>query len=473
MKRIFISYSRQDLEFVTRLARDLQQAGNQVWYDLSGLDGGDRWGRELQSAIQQSDIFLLVVSSNSVESEWVEKEFLYASNLRKRIVPLLYQACDLPLWLLNIHYVDVQGRNYEQNFPHILRAMAEGAGAGADYTRTSHETAARKTARKGTRTTTLLLGMGAVVVVCILFAIGVALLSNGGLSNIIASLFPDGNGGVTPVSPTDPPVPVTQLPVTQPPVTQPPAPATEPPAPVTTEILDSKGIPMVLVPAGEFTMGSEGGEQDERPVHKVYLDAFYIDKFEVTNAYYYMCEQNGICEGPYDSGSYTRGSYYTNRAFNDFPVVNVNWESARRFCEWRGGSLPTEAQWEKAARGTEQLNYPWGDSINCNYANINGCVGDTTQVGTYELGKSPYGAYDMAGNVVEWVADWYMNTYYAESPLENPTGPSDQYVYVKYVVLRGGSWSSDSYLSRATSRLPLTPGVGSAATGFRCVRPAP
>ena len=151
-------------------------------------------------------------------------------------------------------------------------------------------------------------------------------------------------------------------------------------------------------------------------------------------------------------------------------MININWEQAKRFCEFRGGYLPTEAQWEKAARGTEQLTYPWGDTINCNYANIKDCVGDTTQVGTYDLGKSPYGAYDMAGNVEEWVADWYMNTYYAESPLENPLGPSDQYVYVKYVVLRGGSWNSDSYLARATARLPLTPGVGNTGTGFRCAR---
>lgn len=480
MKRIFISYSRRDLNFVKQLAKDLQQAGNQVWYDLSSLDGGDRWGREIQNAIRQSDVFLLVVSPNSVESEWVEKEFLYASNLQRRIIPLLYQACDLPLWLLNIHFVDVQGSNYAQNFPQVLRALT---GEDADHTLVSAGRLGRGTVRpqprsaaKGLNTQTAMLGLGALVIVCAMCAV-MALLVNGNWSKVAAALFPDTSGSVTPVLPTDLIVPVTDTPATESPVptTEVPADPTEAPTepPETNEIADSKGIPMVLVPAGEFMMGSESGETDERPAHKVYLDAFYIDKFEVTNASYYLCEQNGICQGPYDPGSATRGSYYGNRAFNDFPVVNINWEQAKRFCEWRGGSLPTEAQWEKAARGTGQLTYPWGEGISCNYANIKGCVGDTTQVGTYDLGKSLYGAYDMTGNVAEWVADWYMNTFYAESPVENPLGPDAQYVYVKYAVLRGGSWGQEAYPARATARLPLTPGVGSATTGFRCVRPGP
>ncbi len=455
--KLFISYSRRDLAFVERLARDLTKAGHTVWYDLSNLEGGDRWGVEIQNAIRQSEVALVVISPSSVASEWVEKEFLYASNRHLRVVPLLYQACELPLWLLNIHYIDVQGGNYQQNFPHILRVLAGAPQAGKAGVRP----AAVGKPTKGSKTKTVLISAGVLAMVCVVVFIGVLLVSNGGLAKILSAI---GLGNLPATSP-----PSTEHPATEPPPTEPPV--TEEPS-IPLEITDSKGVPMVLIPAGEFMMGSEGGELDERPVHNVYLDAYYIDKYEVTNGFYYLCEQNGICSWPYDTGSYTRPSYYGNVAFNDYPVININWEQAQRFCEFRGGNLPTEAQWEKAARGAEQLTYPWGESISCNYANISGCVGDTTQVGSYELGKSPYGAYDMTGNVREWVFDWYMNTYYAESPLENPTGPSDQYFYVKYVVLRGGSWGSDAYLSRSTVRLPLTPGVGGVDTGFRCVRDA-
>ena len=116
MAQVFISYSRRDLSFVERLVSDLRDAGYQVWYDLSGLEGGSRWGTEIQNAIQKSQYIVTVLSPDSVKSEWVEREFLYASKLKLKIIPLFYRECDLPLNFLNLNYIDVRGRNYHQNF---------------------------------------------------------------------------------------------------------------------------------------------------------------------------------------------------------------------------------------------------------------------------------------------------------------------------------------------------------------------
>lgn len=188
MTQVFISYSRKDLSFVEQLAADLQNAGLDIWFDLSGLDGGDRWGRELQNAIRQSDVFLFIVSPNSVESEWVEKEFLYASNLHKRIVPLMYQACDLPIWLLNIHYVDVQGGNYVRNFSQILRALV-GDHAGTDHPLVNPKTMGRETVqppRKDVIAKSTVLGLGALAVICVVMCIGMVLLTKGNWSKLIA-----------------------------------------------------------------------------------------------------------------------------------------------------------------------------------------------------------------------------------------------------------------------------------------------
>jgi len=144
---------------------------------------------------------------------------------------------------------------------------------------------------------------------------------------------------------------------------------------------------MRLVPAGEFTMGSI--KEVEQPVHTVYLDTFYMDAYEVTNAHYKACVDAGGCTPPQKLGSSTHSIYYGNSNFDYYPVIYVNWNQAKAYCEWRGANLPTEAQLEKAARGIDERTRPWGEGIDCNKANYFGCVGDTTKVGSYEGGKSP------------------------------------------------------------------------------------
>ena len=222
------------------------------------------------------------------------------------------------------------------------------------------------------------------------------------------------------------------------------------------ELIDHRDVVMRLVPAGEFTMGSDeaASPTEEKPAHEVYLDAFYIDKYEVTNKLYKACVDAGTCQPPLDFSSATRSSYYGNSQFDNYPVIYVGWNMAKTYCEWRGAQLPTEAQWEKAARGTDARTYPWGERISCDKANYwpkdEACIGDTAQVGTYESNVSPYGVYDMAGNVLEWVADWYSPTYYRHSPISNPLGPDSGSGEER--VFRGGSWMSSDHHVRTAAR---------------------
>ena len=236
-----------------------------------------------------------------------------------------------------------------------------------------------------------------------------------------------------------------------------------------TEIIDSKGVTMRLVQAGVFTMGSKKGAPNEQPVHDVYLDSYYIDTYEVTNVLYQACADAGVCDPPKQSSSNTRSKYYGNPEFDDYPVIYVNWQMAEAYCIWRGAELPTEAQWEKAARGTDGHTYPWGEGIDKTLANYNKYMDDTTRVGSYKDGISPYGLYDMAGNVAEWVRDWYLVNYYLSSPLKNPFGPDTG----QFHLLRGGSWDDDSDDVRSTYRDRNVPLYAMVQFGFRCARPAP
>ena len=237
------------------------------------------------------------------------------------------------------------------------------------------------------------------------------------------------------------------------------------PAAGTIQISAVDGMPMVYVPAGEFSMGSNDGKDNEKPVHTVYLDGYWIDQTEVTNAMYAICVATGECTRPSRTSSYKRDSYYGNSQYDDYPVIYVDWQQAQDYCRWTGRKLPTEAQWEKATRGTDERTYPWGDkSPTDTLVNYNYSIGDTMEVGYFSYGASPYGALDMAGNVHEWVADWYAPDYYQNSPINNPESPTSG----DYRVLRGGFWGSDTGLIRSASRSWLSPSLTSYSVGFRC-----
>jgi serine/threonine-protein kinase len=236
---------------------------------------------------------------------------------------------------------------------------------------------------------------------------------------------------------------------------------------------------MVFVPAGEFPMGSTdddpGAQAEEKPQHVVSLDAFWIDRTEVTNAQYRRCVEASACPAP-DCWEYpgTDGP--------DQPVVCVTWHEAQAFAQWAGGRLPTEAEWEYVARGPEGFRYPWGnefDGTRLNYCEVN-CVADCESdqeyddgyaeiapVGSYATGASWCGALDMAGNVREWVADWYDRDYYGQADLRNPTGPA----VGRYRVLRGNSWMHVREQAYSAYRFKGHPDNTSDNVGFRVVTP--
>ncbi len=226
------------------------------------------------------------------------------------------------------------------------------------------------------------------------------------------------------------------------------------------------GMTLVFVPAGEFTMGSDTGESDEQPTHSVNLDAFWIDQTEVTNAMYAQCVEDGDCSPPASVKSYTHDSYYGNLEFDDYPVIYVDWNRANAYCSWAGRRLPTEAEWEKAARGEDGRTYPWGEEISCAYANYYDgskfCVGDTAPVGSYPDGASIYGALDMAGNVWEWVSSLYQGYPYSATDGREDLSASGSRV------LRGGSWYGLDNSVRSAFRYRYDPSYVSNNLGFRC-----
>ncbi|MEZ0396683.1 MAG: formylglycine-generating enzyme family protein [Anaerolineales bacterium] len=240
---------------------------------------------------------------------------------------------------------------------------------------------------------------------------------------------------------------------------------------------NTDGADVIYIPPTTFVMGASAGDSqagdDEQPAHQVSLDGFYIYAREVTNRMYAECVRAGACfpVQPLPNGP---TSHYNDPAYADYPVVGVDWNMARDYCRWAGGRLPTEAEWELAARGVEGYLYPWGNepAPSCDRLNMFGCLvpPDTRPVGSYPLGVSPFGLFDLAGNVWEWVNDWYDADYYTASAVSNPLGPSappDGQYPLK--VVRGGSWNSYPNDVRAAARAWANPYAPYDDLGFRCV----
>jgi serine/threonine-protein kinase len=252
---------------------------------------------------------------------------------------------------------------------------------------------------------------------------------------------------------------------------------------------------LVFVPAGEFTMGRDADDAvaecqkfssdcdrgyfaNEDPPHSVQVDAFWIDQTEVTNKMYALCVEAGVCQEPTSTGSDTHSRYYGNAEFDNYPVIYVDWSMAKTYCEWAGRRLPTEAEWEKAARGENASVYPWGDTFdgslvnfgdtNCPFCDgnksFNDGFADVAPVGSYPSGMSVYGALDMAGNVLEWVSSLYKPyPYDATDGRENLTSLDGR-------VLRGGAWSSTDVFVRSAFRVWRDPTYSIYGIGFRCAR---
>jgi formylglycine-generating enzyme required for sulfatase activity len=272
---------------------------------------------------------------------------------------------------------------------------------------------------------------------------------------------------LTPVPPTDTPAPVPPTPVPPTPTPVPPTPTDTPvpgPAAGETRVWEKDGSVAVYIPPGEFPMGlSLYPEGNEYPQHTVYLDGFWIGKYEVTNAQYRKCVEAGACDEPEDR------DYYRKPEYDNSPVIYVDWYDAQDYAQWAGGRLPTEAEWEKAARGTDGRTYPWGDVWDAKRCNTkDGGPGDLTPVGKYSpAGDSPYGVSDMAGNVWEWTSSLLRPyPYNPNDGREDPHSTEDR-------VARGGGWSYVPDTTRCWFRYTIYSGDGRFTLGFRLVYPVP
>jgi len=286
----------------------------------------------------------------------------------------------------------------------------------------------------------------------------------------------------------------TSLPTLMPSETTVPATPMMEPTVVPTEVIDPNfrisakdKSEQIFIPAGEFIMGTQdkdaqyilddnGVAYPEVPMHTVYLDGFWIDKYEVTNGRYALCVADGACTAPWVNFSNTREEYYGNPEFDNYPVIMVDWWQASTYCEWAGGRLPTEAEWEKAARGTDGRRYPWGNDpitenkanfcdVNCTREHANPAFddgfADTAPVGSYPNGASPYGVMDMAGNVWEWTSS--IPVLYPYVP-DGSREPEDGYKYI----WRGGPWSNGIWWIRSSLRYRSVPKYWYENLGFRC-----
>lgn len=543
-RKTFLSYSRTNKEFALELAKELKAEGFAVWLDQLDIPPGSRWDVEVEKALVESEIFMIIITPASISSDNVLDEIGYAIDSGKRFVPVLLEKCNVPLRLRRFQYVDFTNKNFEegvQSAKELLRTLiaqpteprknsseenedpsvapqnskgqlqsareadssvrrnADVAERGAvtttsqlrrekfeqelrfkaEETRLQQEKAELEKKLEEERTT--LERMQAVSAKSRSTRIGIfgAVVVILAISGFLVTKFLSGSlpfntpqpTKIPTLAPTEPLVPVTSAPTipTQelPTATEAPVATEALPAAPPSEILDDQGVPMVLVPAGDFTMGNNKGKPDELPVHTVYLDDFYIDKFEVTNKLYKVCVDAAVCEPPrqlYFFSESPNKLYFGNTQYDNYPVIYVDWNMAKNYCEWRSARLPTEAEWEKAARGTTNNIYAWGKDLACQKANYQHCVNRTSEVGAYPEGVSPYGIYDMTGNVWEWVADWYANNYYSISSRNNPHGPSTG----QSRVLRGGAWPRFDVTTY--HRLNFAPTYYTFDIGFRCTR---
>lgn len=527
MSDIFISYASEDRKRVQPLAQALANKGWSVWWDRR-IPAGKSYDEAIHDALKAAKSVVVVWTKTSVKSAWVKNES--RSGLRRGILfpVMLADEVEIPLEFEHVQtaqLVDWRPDEDHSEFDQFIEALTGFIGPPPDGHRHSVKPVPfrRKYVSPG-------LGLLAILGAFVYFVI----FSQGPppgqrdeppsqpTKDLSSTRSRRSTPSSAPESGKQPPAATTQakpagkdgagppngvvgkvskLDQTQ---GKPTAPCPEPPekpvlrptegtSSATGEVTDGNNpaagpgstaspvktitgkdcAPMVLVSAGEFTMGSreedESAKSDEQPAHSVYLDAYYLDQDEMTTARYATFFRETKRAAP---------KYWSDQVVKQRgqkPVVGVDWNDAAAYCSWAGKRLPTEAEWEKAARGTDQRLYPWGNEAPSEQrANISHCCdfkayGVLTAVGSFEQGTSPYGAHDMAGNVLEWVADWYQANYYRESPDRNPTGPATG----EYRVRRGGSWTSAPDDVRSADRYGDTPSARSDDLGFRCAQDGP
>jgi len=513
--RVFLCHAREDQSIVNELYRDLK-AENWIdpWLDKEKILPGQDWQTVIEQAVDEADVIIICLSHHSVFGDgYVQKEIRYAYDcaLGKNeasifLIPLrLDDIPSIPRRLHAYHWVDYFGAQKQNEYLKLLASLhlryeqkikqeSLSASVGDAYSqqqttpgenkqpvfvdRGSHiqtnlklvdskskkkpkqipeqqvekEPAGKKTAYRFP-----------------LIAVGFILFSILCVVGLIALGHRLGKP-----KPIESPA-LTELPVTSEEPTAPPSTVNS-----STPLTEKDGMTMIYIQAGESVLGSDQGDADEKPLQTIFLDEFWIDQTEITNKKYAMCVADNSCAPPSHFGSPNEKVYYGNDKYDDYPVVYVNWDMAKTYCQWAGRDLPTEFQWEKAARGVNGLVYPWGDKFNgvlLNYCdescpNLNKADGyfndanvNLAPVGYYLNGASAYDVLDMSGNVWEWVNDWY-------DVYPNGVSTASTEFGQKFHVIRGGSWQHNMYEARSSNRWYFS--VASDAlndyTGFRCVR---
>lgn len=529
--KVFLCHAHADRDAVRTLYTRLTNDGVDAWLDKEKLLGGQNWRMELRAAVEEADVVVVCHSKEFNKEGFRQREVKWALDAAMEkpegtifIIPARLEECEVIKSLSDWHWVDLFESNGYDMLIRALRARANNIGATlqikrswlpkitsplpkkqkpvenkaieisdekivnnvdgmppspelpdeweaqwqAAFVKNAKEEAVETTdikvdkplAKKSHKSNTTFIVSFIVLVMASIFG--------------LPSLF---NNLVEEPSPTQIETAIvletqTLMPsLTQSIPTSTITPVfTSTPTPLPTEITDAKGVNMMLVPEGEFMMGSIDGNSDESPIHAVYLDAFYIDKYEADIGLYKECVYQNVCNLPKE---YLE--FYNNNS-GDSPIVNITWYDAVAFCEWRNTRLPSEAEWEKSAKGVDQRIYPWGND----FVEVDGSVGNYyeyarfrgsagfVRVDSYDKGVSPFGIYNLAGNVWEWVADRYDKNYYSSSEYKDPQGPKSGDLRV----LRGGSFRDQEFSIRTTYRYKLEPSTQKYSVGFRCAKDA-
>lgn len=431
MPSAFISYRRQPSAMLAQLlARELKVRGVAPYVDTRQTDGGGPFPERLLRAIEASDVFVCLVAESTFDSEWVQREIAHAHAVGKVMIPVFQESyvpqdhalgardpVDALLQSDGVHILDVRNVYVDEAINDLAAMIKQSVGRGG-VRLPALPRVRRPSLARGPAAWRWIAG-GMMLALVLIAAVALAALGS-----------PDGdeassgtNDGWTPQTGA------------------------------------VKGVTFVEVPGECFVMGSAAVD-DAVPEHHVCLEDFWIAQTPVTNAQYRACVEAGACASPFDD------AFFATPAYDEQPVLYVTWDNAQQYAAWMGGSLPTEAQWEYAARGPDGWPYPWGDDApSCDWAVFDGCSTGVAPVGPDQRpgGASWVGALDLSGNVWEWVADWYGP--YPSTDLDNPTGPAAGDTRV----IRGGAFDSLPDAMRAAVRGSLTPDTTSGHLGFRIV----
>jgi len=524
MSQIFLSYASEDIKITENLRGDLEAAGFTVWRDKEKLKGGDRWTKRIAEAIKASSHVVVVWSPNAAQSDFVAGECLKAQEINAEIIPLIIEQEPLPVYVLNRQYIDSTEIGYAAGLQRLLSDLGKSVEEIRPIVEKQQLHEKRKKLFIGSA-----IGIIGIVIISFVYYLSIWVprqyiislthtvdVVYDNFSTIEAQLTKDAQALLTHSSETSEALATTTTETPRSTSTASQTPTFTPANSLTIEptlgIGSTKVSPTdrstsVYVPAGEFLMGSNdadidyimamcpscvrGAIEDQKPKRQVFQDAYWIDLTEVTNAQFarFVEEAGYVTEAEREGISYVyvKGVGYSkisnanwrnpsgqNSIYEDQkPVVHVSWNDAAAFCSWMGRRLPTEAEWEKAARGLDGNIFPWGNKTpDSGLLNFNFAVGTSTDVMSYLNGASVFGVLDMSGNVWEWVYDFYGENYYYSAPNSNPAGPYSGEGHVQ----RGGSWASSQKEEMinvtTTFRLWNFSDAHNDLVGFRCAMDA-